>query len=96
MAQNFKISIHRTRKDLLVGLSGDFDGSSALELIHVLSRNGTDSRNILVNTSGVGMIHPFGREVLLRNSFRLNGLRPRIRFVGNRKERLRVKGGPHL
>ena len=39
MAQNFKISTHRTIENLTIRLVGDFDGSSAFELLNALWEN---------------------------------------------------------
>ena len=39
MAQNFKISIHRTIDNLYIRLMGDFDGNSAWELINAIREN---------------------------------------------------------
>jgi hypothetical protein len=36
MATNFKISSHRTESKLHLNLAGDFDGSSAFELLNML------------------------------------------------------------
>jgi hypothetical protein len=39
MATNFKISSHRTESKLHLNLAGDFDGSSAFELLNMLKDN---------------------------------------------------------
>jgi len=82
MARNFKITAQRSRKNLSLSLAGDFDGSSAFELLHALQQKGADSQTIVVNTDGLASVLPFGREMLQRNFFTLNGLRARIHFTG--------------
>jgi hypothetical protein len=51
MAQNFKISIHRTFDNLHIRLMGDFDGSSAWELINAIRENLNNSKFIEIDNS---------------------------------------------
>jgi len=39
MAANFRILVHRNKKNFHLKLSGDFDGTSAYELINILKKN---------------------------------------------------------
>jgi len=48
-------------------LHGDFDGSSAFELINILEENKADLNNILVDTNDLTTIHSFGKEVFQKN-----------------------------
>ena len=43
MATNFQIYPYKTRDSLLLRLAGDFDGSSAHELINTLENNNNES-----------------------------------------------------
>jgi len=64
MASNFHIFSYKTRDSLHLKLAGDFDGSSAHELIHTLIAHRKDFYQIFVDTNDLKTIHPFGNEVL--------------------------------
>ena len=63
MANNFKILRHRTDGNLHLDLAGDFDGSSAFELLNTLETNLHSNDCVSINTSSLNKIHPFGRQV---------------------------------
>jgi hypothetical protein len=67
MAGNFKISFRQKKRRLYLKLSGDFDGSSAFELLHFLKENCSKYRKVFVRTTYLTNIHRFGRDVLLNN-----------------------------
>ena len=82
MAQNFKISTHRTIDNFYIRLMGDFDGSSAFELFNTLKANLNNSKCILVDTNKLKAVYPFGREVFYHNLLKIKKQRICIRFVG--------------
>ena len=82
MAQNFKISTHRTIDNLYIRLMGDFDGSSAFELLNALWENLNSAKLILIDTYNLKEVYPFGREVFYYNFLKIKNQRIRIRFVG--------------
>lgn len=43
---------------------GEFDGSSATVLVNALKKYSSKNKNIVINTSGLYLIHPFGLGVL--------------------------------
>ncbi|MFZ7126861.1 MAG: hypothetical protein ACOWWM_11975 [Desulfobacterales bacterium] len=92
MAQSFRMTIRRSNERLTLHLEGDFDGSSALELINAIKNNALKSKDILIDTSRLVSVHPFGQETLRRHYFRLNGLRSRIRIGGIHRDRLHPDG----
>ena len=63
MASNFHIFSYKTSDSLHLKLSGDFDGSSAHELINTLIEHSTDFYQIFIDTNDLKTIHPFGRDV---------------------------------
>ena len=63
MASNFKLFLHETGDSLHLKLYGDFDGSSAHELINTLKKNGTRFYQIFIDTDDLEVIHSFGRDV---------------------------------
>jgi hypothetical protein len=82
MASSFKILTHKQRCCLHLELAGEFDGSSAMELINLLKKNGRQYNKIIVNTDRLKSIHPFGQEVFLGSLSGLNGIRKRLSFTG--------------
>ena len=64
MATNFQIYPYKTRDSLHLKLAGDFDGSSAHELINTLENNNKGYYQIFVDTTDLKTIYPFGKEVL--------------------------------
>ena len=82
VAQNFKISIHRTIDKSYIRLVGDFDSSSAFELLNALWENLNSAKFILIDTSKLKEVYPFGQEVFYYNFVKIKNQRKRIRFVG--------------
>ena len=82
MAQNFKISTQRTIDNLYIRLVGDFDGSSAFELLNALWGNLNSAKFILIDTYNLKEVYPFGREVFYYNFLKIKNQRKRIRFIG--------------
>jgi anti-anti-sigma regulatory factor len=74
MASNFNIYILKTRENLHLRLTGDFDGSSAYELINKISEYGNSFYKIFIDINDLNSIHPFGREVFKKRlgSFKNN------------------------
>ena len=64
MASNFHIYNYKTKGSLHLKLAGDFDGSSAHELINTLLENDKDYYQIFIDTNDLKTIYPFGKEVL--------------------------------
>ncbi len=67
MASIFHIISYKNRDSLYLRLSGDFDGGSAHELINTLTKHGTGSWDIFIDTNNLKTIHPFGRDVFQKN-----------------------------
>jgi hypothetical protein len=63
MASNFHIFSRETRDRLHIKLEGDFDGSSAYELLETLKKYGSVFYQIIIDTNGLKTIYPFGVEV---------------------------------
>ena len=64
MAFNFRIQRHRNGGSLHLNLIGDFDGTSALELIHVLEAAAGLPGRVFVHTCCLSKVEPFGRNLL--------------------------------
>ena len=82
MAQNFKISMHRTFDNLYIRPMGDFDGSSAWELINAIKENLNKFKFIQIDTSKLKKVYPFGQAVFKSNLLNVTDERIRIQFSG--------------
>ena len=82
MASNFKILAHRNCTDLHIELTGDFDGSSAWQLLNMLKKRSKDVYKIFVHTSNLKDIHSFGKDTFQNNLCDLNGGKIRLYFIG--------------
>lgn len=63
MAANFRIVSEKNQGGLHLRLTGDFDGSSACELVNALEACNESSGNVVIDTCGLLTIHPFGKGV---------------------------------
>jgi hypothetical protein len=82
MASNFHIYSFKTRDSLHLKLAGDFDGSSAYELINTLIEHGKGFYEIFIDINELKSIHPFGRDVFQKNLRGLNKLYRNLVFIG--------------
>lgn len=73
-------------------LLGDFDGSSAFELLNMLKKKSNGAGKIFVHTSGLKEIHPSGSEVFRSHSDILKGPSHRLIFTGENGSRIAPKG----
>ncbi len=96
MAPNFRISMHRNSENLHLKLMGDFDGSSACELLNVLKENCNGVCRVIIHTSCLKNIYPFGREVFRCNFSELNRHRTRIMFTGENAGHIAPEKSPRL
>lgn len=87
MANNFKISMYRTSYNLSIQLKGDFDGSSAAELLNTLQTHLNETDCISIDTRNLRNIHPFGGEVFRQNLFKLKRHLSQIKFLGKNAEK---------
>ena len=88
MAQNFKIHIHRNSENLHLKIIGDFDGSSAHELLNALKIHGRGASRIFVHTNCLQDIHPFGCNVFHNNFDTLKRQSMPIVFTGENASQL--------
>ncbi len=83
MARNFRICAKENNNQTInIALFGDFDASSACELIHVLDANVNHAAKVAIDTNGLRTINVFGLEVLL----------PRMSSLANRRADIEVFG----
>ena len=84
MASNFQLLSYRNKDSLHLQLYGDFDGSSAYELINTLKKNGEDFIQIFIDTNDLGKLYSFGLDVF-KNNKALTKKRSSFIFIGKYK-----------
>ena len=83
MARNFRIRVTRSADQSLgLKLFGDFDGSSACELLNVLNQGVKTNSKVAIDTDGLRTINAFGLDVVLPRIARLNRGRADIVVTG--------------
>ena len=83
MAGNFHIVAKESKnKALNLRLFGDFDASSACELINALDESVNKSIKVAIDTNGLRIIDGFGLSVFLQRLSQLNRILADIRVVG--------------
>jgi ABC-type transporter Mla MlaB component len=88
LASNFKIFSFKNKDSIHLRLSGDFDGSSAHELINTLIEQNVGIWDIYIDTNNLKTIHPFGIDVFQKN---LNGIKKQLKnliYVGANKHQI--------
>ena len=88
MAENFRIFIHKNSDSLHLKLSGDFDGSSAYELLNSLKQNFSGISKIFIHTSCLKTVHPFGLAIFHKNIGALNAKAVSFLITGQDAARL--------
>ena len=61
--------------------TGDFDGSSAFELINTLKEHNRSSAKVYINTDGLASLYPFGMDVFQKKCT-VNRLCRDLIFIG--------------
>jgi hypothetical protein len=67
---------------------GDFDGTSACELLNVLEKSCNGVYKVFIHTSSLKNIYPFDRDILHRDLRNLRGQPFRILFTGENAIRI--------
>ena len=84
MASNFRIVIHRNSENLHLKLTGDFDGSSAWELLNTLKTYSRKSNTVFIHTDGLRNVHLFGKAIFQNNFSQIAKLPGGVFFTGNK------------
>jgi len=88
MGSYFRMSVRRRKKILHLRLIGDFDGSSAYQLVDKLKEYCIKSDHVFINTDALREIHTFGINILSYHMLKLKGPLSNITFVGENAERM--------
>ena len=87
MATNFQLFHFQSRDSLYLQMRGDFDGTSACELINTLKKQNRDYFEVFVDTNDLHQIDIFGIEVLENNLNMLFKNSKKLKFTGKHKHR---------
>jgi hypothetical protein len=88
MASNFKILIHKSAESLHLKLMGDFDGTSAHELLNTIEDYGARMNKIFIHTSGLKDIYPFGKAVFQNHFSSINKSSKIVIFTGEHMDQI--------
>lgn len=88
MAANFSITQNRSRRGVHLQLKGDFDGSSALELIRILKNHYGETSSVFIHTSGISALIPFGCDVFQRHCPSFRRHRRFLVFIGKHADKI--------
>jgi hypothetical protein len=91
MASNFRIYCHKDKNSLHFDLMGDFDGSSAYELINTLKKYQGVVRRIYIHTHFLSSVCSFGLDVF-QKSCTIKKLARILTFTGQYGNKLAPKG----
>jgi hypothetical protein len=91
MASNFEIAVKKNSNSFGLKVEGDFDATSAYELIYAIKKLPEETARICIYTDGLKDIHPFGIEVFQRFISSLNGRAAKIIFTGNNASKLSLE-----
>ena len=82
MASNFKLFLHETKDSIHMKMCGDFDGTSAHELITAIQNHAPKSNQVNIHTGELSNIYSFGRDVFQNNLGLVKKQSDKIEFVG--------------
>lgn len=96
MASNFQIFVHTNGENIHLKLVGDFDGSSACELLNTLKKYCRRTSGAYIHTNCLKHIDPFGRDVFQTNLNMLNDKCAPLVFTGDNARQLAPEGSKLL
>jgi len=88
MASNFRMFSYKTRDSLHLKLEGDFDGTSAYELLDTLKKYSSIFYQIFIDTNDLKTIHPLGREVFQKKLGTFKQKLNNFIFIGENRHRI--------
>ena len=88
MGSYFRVSVRRKKNDMHLRLIGDFDGSSAYQLVDKLKEYCMKSDHVIIDTDSLREIHTFGLNILSYHMLTLKGPLSNVTFVGEHADRM--------
>jgi hypothetical protein len=92
MATDFKILVHKNSENLHLKLIGDFDRTSAHEVLNALKKNCGGASRVFIHTSCLNRIHPFPRDVFHNQLNMLKKQSLLVAFTGQNSGKLIPNG----
>ena len=87
MASNFHVFSNQNRDSLHLHMYGDFDGTSAYELINTLIKQGENYFEVFIDTNDLITVHPFGIDVFQKKFNLLARNNINLIFIGRHRHR---------
>jgi anti-anti-sigma regulatory factor len=84
MATNFKVSTQESKSAVQLNLRGDFDGSSAQQLLYCLSKYCDTGRSIVIDTTFLRNCDAFGLNLFRYHLDALNRQAEIVAFTGSK------------
>lgn len=88
MASNFRVVVWREGESVHLKLVGDFDGSSACELVETVKDHSVGAHRVLICTNSLKTVYPFGVHVFEKKLGELKHSLFRIVFTGPHAKKL--------
>ena len=88
MARNFNMIINKKSDNLHLKLFGDFDGTSAWELLNTVKENNHSPKKVFIHTSGLCTVYPFGVAVFRKNLKAIFGKSMLLILIGDKAKEL--------
>jgi hypothetical protein len=88
MASRFAISVDRDDQTMTLRLEGDFDRSSASQLIEFLKGNRAGVKMAMIETNGLEHLDPLGKNMFRREIHTLQDFCYRLVFTGRNASQL--------
>ena len=92
MASNFQVFCDTNDTGTVLKLFGDFDATSAYELIEIIKKRSDGSSKVFLQTDGLKNIYPFGLHIFHNSLKIMNGQSAKIVFTGNKARGLSLEG----
>lgn len=88
MAKNFEIELNGNEDPVVIDLEGDFDATSAYELIYAIKKLPGETSGVSIHTNGLKSICPTGIDVFRRLMQDLKHRPTNIKLTGDLATRL--------
>lgn len=92
MSANFQIECKKQNGNLHISPKGDFDGSSAWQLIRLLGDAYDGDGQVFIETRNLGKVYPFGCRIFQSELNRCRIPANRLFFTGNKGSAIAPQG----
>jgi len=83
MGSDFRVFTSRKGDTLHLNLMGDFDGTSAFQVLNVVKRSGLGAHRVIIHTNSLAHIHPFGIRVFQHSLSEMDRRSLQLYFTGD-------------